>query len=128
MKTKVPLLSGRFATAMLCVIAVCVLTIVSQALEFNVNNTNKYKNGPAFMVEMTGTFKRSPGEKRLLNAWVVILDANGNERGRDQAIIDRRAKTWTGGVGDFRGAYYYAEFRVSTVAGDRYFKTVTRRW
>lgn len=130
MKTTLHLLGGRHvAAALFTVVVILWAAMPVAALEFRVTDVDKFMNGPAYVVQMAGKFRRDPGEKRLRNVWIVMLDANGQERSRAKAHIDRPSKTWYGGVGDFRGVYFYAEFEVRVAGGGfEYFRTRVRRW
>lgn len=102
---------------------------LSEAFSSTVTLRREYRQGTTKFVEMAGTYRLAGGE-RISTVRVVMLDSNRRLASSAMGTVDRRQHTWRGAVGDFRGAYYYAEFYITNPQGQnlRVFTTAVYRW
>lgn len=96
-------------------------------LNITVTNHTKGMSGAARVVNMAGNYQVAQNS-RLVRVWIQSLDSMGRPVSGANGRYDANRRTWSVGVGDFRLAYYYVEFTVSTPSGNRVYSTGRYRW
>jgi hypothetical protein len=99
----------------------------AQDLRVNITSITKGMSGSARVVNMAGNYATATGVN-LTRVQINALDSSGRLVSSAAGSFNRSTRLWSAGVGDFRLAYFYVSFTVSTPRGNFTYSSSTYRW